>query len=81
MNEWASFSRDLIEQWPLIVSGLWQTLLLAVTISITGLLGGIGVLYLTLSPNAMVRRITQGYISFFNGMPHVEHFNAATPTA
>lgn len=69
MNEWAGFSRDLIEQWPLIVSGLWQTLLLAVTISITGLLGGIGVLYLTRSPSAVVRRLTQGYISFFIGMP------------
>ena len=69
MNEWAGFSRDLIEQWPLIISGLWQTLLLAVTISITGLLGGIGVLYLTRSPSAVVRRLTQGYISFFIGMP------------
>ena len=69
MNEWASFSRDLIEQWPLIVNGLGQTLLLAVLMSITGLIGGIVVLYLTLSPNAMVRRITRGYISFFIGMP------------
>jgi polar amino acid transport system permease protein len=69
MNEWASFSRDLIEQWPLIVNGLGQTLLLAVLMSITGLIGGIVVLYLTLSPNAMVRRLTRGYISFFIGMP------------
>jgi polar amino acid transport system permease protein len=69
VNEWSSFSRDLIEQWPLIASGLGQTLLLAVLMSITGLIGGIVVLYLTLSPNAMVRRLTQGYISFFIGMP------------
>ena len=69
MNEWSSFSRDLIEQWPLIASGLGQTMLLAVLMSITGLLGGIAVLYLTLSPNAVVRRLTQGYISFFIGMP------------
>jgi polar amino acid transport system permease protein len=69
MNEWASFSRDLIEQWPLIANGLGQTLLLAVLMSITGLIGGIVVLYLTLSPNAMVRRLTRGYISFFIGMP------------
>lgn len=69
MNEWASFSRDLIEQWPLIANGLGQTLLLATLMSITGLLGGIVVLYLTLSPNAVVRWLTRGYISFFIGMP------------
>ena len=69
MSEWASFSRDLIDQWPLIANGLGQTLLLAALMSITGLLGGIVVLYLTLSPNALVRRLTQGYISFFIGMP------------
>ncbi len=69
MSDWSSFSRDLIEQWPLIASGLGQTLLLAVLMSITGLLGGIAVLYLTLSPNAVVRWLTRGYISFFIGMP------------
>ena len=69
MSEWSSFSRDLLEQWPLIANGLGQTLLLAALMSITGLLGGIVVLYLTLSPNALVRWLTRGYISFFIGMP------------
>ena len=27
MNEWASFSRDLIEQWPLIASGAFRPII------------------------------------------------------
>ncbi len=69
MSDGAAFSRDLIEQWPLIASGLGQTLLLAAVVSITGLLGGIGVLYLSLSRSPLVRWLTRAYISFFVGMP------------
>jgi polar amino acid transport system permease protein len=35
----------------------------------TGWLGGILVFYLTLSPRSVVRRLTDGYISFFIGTP------------
>lgn len=63
------FMADLVEQSPLIFNGLGQTLLLTVIVSVTGLLVGIGVLYLTLSRSAVVRRLMQGYISFFVGMP------------
>jgi polar amino acid transport system permease protein len=63
------FERDLLEQMPLILSGLGQTLQLTVMISVTGLLMGIVVFYLALSRHAAVRRLTQAYISFFIGMP------------
>ena len=63
------FERDLLDQTPLILSGLGQTLQLTAVISVTGLLMGIAVFYLTLSQRAMVRRLTQAYISFFIGMP------------
>lgn len=69
MNGWGPFERDLLEQMPLILSGLGQTLQLTVVISVTGLLMGIAVFYLTLSQHAMVRRLIRAYISFFIGMP------------
>lgn len=69
MNGWSIFERDLLEQMPLILSGLGQTLQLTMVISVTGLLMGIAVFYLTLSQHGMVRRLTNAYISFFIGMP------------
>ena len=69
MNGWFSFQRDLLEQMPLILSGLVNTLQLAVSISVSGLLLGIVVFYLTLSKHKIVSHATNGYISFFIGMP------------
>jgi len=69
MNGWFSFQRDLLEQMPLILSGLVNTLQLAVSISVSGLLLGIVVFYLTLSKHKIVSYATNGYISFFIGMP------------
>ena len=69
MNTWLTFSQDLLEQMPLIWQGLLNTLLLAFVISVTGLLLGIVVLYLSVSRYVFVRRATQAYISFFIGMP------------
>lgn len=69
MNAWLTFSQDLIAQMPLIWLGLANTLLLASVISVTGLLLGIFVLYLSVSRNQWVRRATKAYISFFIGMP------------
>ncbi len=71
MNDWAGFSRDLLQQWPLILAGLGQTLKLTALVSVTGLLGGITVFALGLSPRAWVRRGVAGYISFLIGMPLV----------
>jgi polar amino acid transport system permease protein len=69
MNAWLTFSQDLLAQMPLIWLGLANTLLLASVISVTGLLLGILVLYLSVSRNQWVRRATKAYISFFIGMP------------
>jgi polar amino acid transport system permease protein len=69
MGGWPSFVRDLTEQMPLILTGLVKTLQLAGLISISGLLLGIVVFYLTLSKNQYVRRAINSYISFFIGMP------------
>ncbi len=69
MNGWDAFLRDLLEQMPLILAGLGETLKLTLVVSITGLLLGIVVFYLTLSRRIWVRRLIQGYISFFIGMP------------
>ncbi|WP_215300175.1 amino acid ABC transporter permease [Polynucleobacter sp. AP-Nino-20-G2] len=69
MGSWSSFARDLSEQLPLIFAGLLKTIQLAGLISISGLLLGIVVFYLTLSKNAAVRNCINGYISFFIGMP------------
>lgn len=69
MSGWLTFERDLLEQMPLIAAGLGKTLQLAGIISVSGLLLGIVVFYLSLSQSAMVRRLVRGYISFFIGMP------------
>lgn len=68
-ESWGGFERDLIEQMPLILTGLTNTLQLAVVISITGFLLGVFVFYLTLSRNVFIRNAINGYISFFIGMP------------
>lgn len=69
MGSWGTFERDLLEQMPLILTGLVNTLQLAAIISVTGFLLGIFVFYLTLSKNSLVRNATNAYISFFIGMP------------
>jgi len=69
MGSWGTFERDLLEQMPLILTGLVNTLQLAVIISVTGFLLGIVVFYLTLSKNSLIRNATNAYISFFIGMP------------
>jgi len=69
MTDWQSFRVDLIDQWPLIMDGLIQSLYLTVTISVTGFLFGILVFYLRHCQHRWVRWITRGYISFFIGMP------------
>lgn len=68
-GSWGTFERDLLEQMPLILTGLVNTLQLAVTISITGFILGIFVFYLTVSKKKYVRNAINAYISFFIGMP------------
>ncbi len=69
MSEWEEFWTDLFAYWPQILDGLGQTILLAGCMTVTGFIGGILVFYLSLSPRRLVRKLTEGYISFFIGMP------------
>lgn len=69
MNQWSAFFSDVSEQMPLILSGLSNTLQLTCVISISGLLLGIVIFYLSISQSANTRRFIRGYISFFIGMP------------
>ena len=63
------FFADLATYWPQIVKGLRDTILLSVTITVTGLIGGIGVFGLSLSSKRIVRYVTQSYVSLFIGTP------------
>ena len=67
------FIHDLIAYSPQILAGLKNTVLLMVIMSVTGLAGGIGVFYLTLSKNRILRTWTERYISFFIGTPLLVH--------
>ncbi len=69
MNRWSSFYVDLVDQWPLILRGLGETLSLTAIISITGFLLGIVIFYLRHGHQPWVRLLIRGYISFFIGMP------------
>ncbi len=69
MTSWLTFWQDLLEQMPMIANGLFNTLLLASVVSVTGLFLGIVVLYLSVSRYGWVRVVTKAYISFFIGMP------------
>jgi polar amino acid transport system permease protein len=60
MGTWSSFARDLSEQLPLILAGLLKTIELAALISVSGLLLGIVVFYLTLSKYGVVRNCING---------------------
>lgn len=60
---------DLASYWPEIVKGLRNTILLSITITATGLVGGIVVFGLALSQYRLVRFVTQSYISLFIGTP------------
>lgn len=63
------FLADLADYGPQILKGLRDTILLSITITATGLVGGIGVFSLALSPSRAVRFATQSYISLFIGTP------------
>jgi polar amino acid transport system permease protein len=63
------FFDDLLTYWPQILRGLRDTILLSVTITATGLIGGIVVFGLSLSTSKAVRFVTQSYISLLIGTP------------
>jgi len=69
MSDWTLFLGDLVEQSPLIFSGLMKTLQLAVTVSVTGFVFGVFVFYCSISRTRWLRSFWRAYISFFIGMP------------
>jgi polar amino acid transport system permease protein len=69
LNDLGRFLADVVMFGPQLVAGLGYTVLLASIVSVTGFIGGIFVFYLTLSPNRILRNLTEGYISFFIGTP------------
>ena len=69
MSEAFAFLNDIVDYAPQILNGLINTLILAGTISVTGLLAGILIFRLTLSDNKVIRKNTARYISFFIGTP------------
>ena len=69
MSAWQRFFADLLEQSPLILHGLGQTLWLAGVVSVTGFLGGIVVLFAGVSRSTAIRACTKAYVSFFIGTP------------
>src|SRR5690606_25235704 len=69
MGDWSFFIAEVLDYWPQILDGLGSTLLLAAVITVTGLLWGVVVFYLSLSERRVVRRLTNAYISFFIGTP------------
>lgn len=66
---WLSFFSDLTEQLPLVVHGLQNTLLLALSVSVSGLVWGIVLFFLSLSVHAPVRKLTRLCMDFFIGTP------------
>jgi polar amino acid transport system permease protein len=71
MPAFGIFVTDLVQQAPLIVAGLGNTLLLAGVVSVTGFALGLVVFYCAQSPRAWLRGAIGAYVSFFIGMPLV----------
>lgn len=69
MSSMPGFLQQAWEYWPQVMAGLGNTLLLATLATLLGLAGGILVFYLTLSRRSWVKRLIEGYISFFIGTP------------
>lgn len=63
------FKDDLINYIPLMLDGIKNTLQLTIVISISGMIGGIFLLYFAINKNRMIKRIAEAYISFFIGTP------------
>lgn len=67
------FFADILNYSPQILTGLKNTLLLAAVVSVTGLVGGVGIFYLTINGGKFCRAWVERYISFFIGTPLIVH--------
>ncbi|MFC0284152.1 amino acid ABC transporter permease [Camelimonas abortus] len=64
-----AFLATMWEYWPQVADALGRTLLLAATVSVTGLLGGVLVFFLGLGGGRVQRWLVDAYVSFFIGTP------------
>ncbi len=65
----SEFFRELWLEWPALVSGLKWTVILSGSITLSGLLGGILLLFFLTHPSKTIRRIANAYVTFFIGTP------------
>ena len=63
------FFQELWLEWPALVSGLKWTLVLSGAITVSGLFGGMLLLFLLTHPWRAVRLLANAYVTFFIGTP------------
>lgn len=69
LEGWLSFYQDVLDQWPLIVSGILATVKLTLTVSVTGFALGVLVFFWSLSKRLWLAKSAEAYKSFFIGTP------------
>ena len=65
----AEFFQELWLEWPALLGGLKWTLILSGSITLSGLLGGLLLLFLLTHPARLVRALANAYVTFFIGTP------------
>ncbi|MCL6324459.1 amino acid ABC transporter permease [Pectobacterium polaris] len=66
---WMSFYHELIDQLPLVLDGISETVKLATVVSLTGFFWGIVIFFLSISNRPAVKKLTEMYMDFFIGTP------------
>ncbi|MCL6361430.1 amino acid ABC transporter permease [Pectobacterium polaris] len=66
---WMSFYHELIDQLPLVLDGISETVKLAIVVSLTGFFWGIVIFFLSISNQPAVKKLTEMYMDFFIGTP------------
>ncbi|POY53706.1 amino acid ABC transporter permease [Pectobacterium versatile] len=66
---WMSFYHELIDQLPLVLDGIGETVKLAIVVSLSGFFWGIVIFFLSISNRPAVKKLTEMYMDFFIGTP------------
>ncbi|MEI7250708.1 amino acid ABC transporter permease [Pectobacterium versatile] len=66
---WMSFYHELIDQFPLVLDGIGETVKLAIVVSLSGFFWGIVIFFLSISNRPAVKKLTEMYMDFFIGTP------------
>ncbi|MBA0214846.1 amino acid ABC transporter permease [Pectobacterium brasiliense] len=66
---WMSFYHELIDQLPLVLDGIGETVKLAIVVSLTGFFWGIVIFFLSISNRPAIKKLTEIYMDFFIGTP------------